>query len=440
MLTTVASILEDLLRIEGTILHKAAIAGLLPATAAALLWHYWDDSAKGDDNKEVGGFMAGWIIYTVTLGFLIVVRSNQAVAHYEQGADSLENLVSGWYAAISTLFSCCSQDGKRTADVKRFHQLVIRLASLLTASAFQSLCEFEEGRLEIIDMRGVSKESLRHLQNSDHRIEVVLHWIQRLVTESVQNGVIAAPHPVVAGALHELHAGLKVFSTARRMKTIKFPHGYSQLTVTLLFIHWIVTPVFVSQYVTSLYFAALAAFGGTGCVWALYLMAMEIDDPFSALPIETFQRNFNAMLLNLMHPLTHSVPPFESNSGYALITSKQGIGLSDQMREELQEQLEQRKEAYLARSPHQRFHAKDHVADYGLAKPQEITPQVKMNLEADFAEESSRYSPRLLGAEALVDSPKEDRALTGDVAIVVQDTPQRDPAKKKPKKQKPAIT
>mmetsp|Transcript_96630 Transcript_96630/g.171846 ORF Transcript_96630/g.171846 Transcript_96630/m.171846 type:complete len:447 (+) Transcript_96630:63-1403(+) len=443
MLNTVAAILEDLLRAESTVLPKSALVGLLSAGAAALLWHYWDDDAKGEDNKEVSGFLTGWSTFTFSLAFLIVFRSNQAYARYEQGTESLKICLSGWYTAISALFSCCSQETRHAADVKRFQQLLVRLASLLSASAFQSICGYEEGRLELVDMRGVSKESLRHLQSSDHRIEVILQWIQRLVTESVQKGALSAPSPLIGGALHELSAGFKVFSSARKVKDIKFPSAYTQVIVTLLVIHFTVTPVFVSQYVSTIYFAALSAFGSTGCVWALYLVSMEVDNPFADLPMETFQRDFNAMLLNLMHPLTHSVPPFESNSGHALVISKNGIGLPEQMREELKEQLEQRKEAYLARSPHHRFHPKDHVPEYGLAKPEESPRKAKTKPEEELPMESSqRTSPRLLGAESLADSPMETKALTGDVqqfdvSVAVQDPPQRD-SKKKQKKAKPA--
>eukprot|EP00448_Togula_jolla_P037327 CAMPEP_0170642944 /NCGR_PEP_ID=MMETSP0224-20130122/41606_1 /TAXON_ID=285029 /ORGANISM="Togula jolla, Strain CCCM 725" /LENGTH=71 /DNA_ID=CAMNT_0010973707 /DNA_START=454 /DNA_END=666 /DNA_ORIENTATION=- len=64
-----------------------------------------------------------------------------------------------------------------------------------------------------------------YLLNSDHKVEILVHWIQVTIVQGTNSGVLAPPAVQV---LTTLSSGVVIIMNARKINELPFPHGYSQ--------------------------------------------------------------------------------------------------------------------------------------------------------------------------------------------------------------------
>eukprot|EP00931_Biecheleriopsis_adriatica_P058389 TRINITY_DN34741_c0_g1_i3.p1 TRINITY_DN34741_c0_g1~~TRINITY_DN34741_c0_g1_i3.p1 ORF type:complete len:482 (+),score=65.03 TRINITY_DN34741_c0_g1_i3:67-1512(+) len=306
---------KNVCRCYGSVLPAASAVAVPSAALAIVLWYVMHPDDKGGDNPQVQGFMTIWSGYTLSLGFLIVFRGNQAYSRFWEGASKVHDIRGKLYNCSSSLIAYCSSKPEMRDKVVRFQGVLVRLMSLLHGSALQQICELKDNTVELICLDGMDGESLEHLRTCRDRCEVVMQWIQRLVVDGMEQQVLNVPPPILTRSFQELSGGVVDINSVRKIKDIEFPFPYTQMMLVMLIIYSVVTPVLASQLVTAPWWAAIASFFVGAGLWALYFIAVEIDQPFgddpNDLPILVMQEAFNQSLMCLLDSRTQNVPHFE---------------------------------------------------------------------------------------------------------------------------------
>eukprot|EP00930_Biecheleria_cincta_P075812 TRINITY_DN6300_c0_g1_i2.p1 TRINITY_DN6300_c0_g1~~TRINITY_DN6300_c0_g1_i2.p1 ORF type:complete len:469 (+),score=72.32 TRINITY_DN6300_c0_g1_i2:140-1546(+) len=259
-----------------------------------------------------------WSGYTTVLGFLIVFRNNQAYSRFWEGAERIMHIRSEWINAASCLMAFSSREEQKTPRVQEFQQLIVRLMSLLHCHALHQLSDFQDGEdvLPVLDLQGVERQHLQFLQTCEgNRAEVVLQWIQRLIVEAHEDGLLIIAPPILSRIFQELGNGIKNLNACSKIADIPFPFPYAQMITAMLCFHWVVTPCIAASMLSSGGIAACMSFLVTSGLWALQYISLEIDQPFgddaNDLPVLNFQKRFNCDLLLLLEPLSQTPPTFD---------------------------------------------------------------------------------------------------------------------------------
>lgn len=304
----------SLTRYRGSVFPKA-FAWALPNAVCIVLLHYFEIDIKENWNDyNVEGVKEVWASYTFILGFLLVFRSSQAYSRYWDGAKLIFQVRGAWFTAVSSLMAFCSSKAEMRSEVLKFQLLLSRLASMLYCTALQQVADLADDAFEILDTTGFDAESIGYLQHANNRCEIIMQWIQKLVIQGQETGVLSAPAPILSRAFQELGRGTLNLDNVRIISDIPFPFPYAQMTTLMAIAQWIMTVALAVHEVDS---AALAAIGGfcvTFAIWCLVYIALELDQPFgddhNDLPLVLLQQDFNRSLLDLLHPLAQSLPNY----------------------------------------------------------------------------------------------------------------------------------
>ncbi|CAE8632590.1 unnamed protein product, partial [Polarella glacialis] len=259
-----------------------------------------------------------WSSYSFVLGFVMVFRNNQAYSRFWEGTSLTKQMKGQWYVAFSNIFAFCSRDDSKKADVARFQSVLVRLASLLHCSALHHICDLEDNRLEIINSDEMDPKSMEFLRGCANPQEVVTNWIQRLIVQADEAGIINISPPLLSRVFQEIGDGLTSLNNASKIKDFQFPFPYAQMISCMLFVHWLFTPIVAAHQIGSSAWAGAMSFCVAMSFWSLFYIALEIDQPFGEdandLPIHKMQQDWNNSLLTLLLPCSQVVPTFEIRS------------------------------------------------------------------------------------------------------------------------------
>mmetsp|Transcript_29261 Transcript_29261/g.51214 ORF Transcript_29261/g.51214 Transcript_29261/m.51214 type:complete len:376 (-) Transcript_29261:143-1270(-) len=315
----------DLFRITGSVVPKALFWSLPSSAIAAGLWFYF----RGDDegsSKPVSRVYNG---YSFILGFMIVFRMQQGYTRFWEAATLTNELRSEWLDCVQNLFAFTSNAKEKQAEVEKFQHLVIRLISMLHRSALERLNLNEKTVFPIIDNSGIGSAELEFLGANTDRCEIMYSWLLKIIMSNMKSGVIAIPPPVLGRAFQELGTGMAKLHNVMKITTIPIPFPYVQMSSFLLLFHWVLTPIIASLIMKNHKWAACLAFMGVFCLWAIYYIAAEIEQPFgthkNCLPCFDMQEELNRILIVLLDPQSQEPPEFnleeqKANSGGELKT------------------------------------------------------------------------------------------------------------------------
>jgi len=321
--------LKTIFRLNGSVLPYGALFALPGAIATGILHATWNPDLKGTDNIEVARFGDVWTAYTFSLGFLVVFRNNQAYNRFWEGASKVHEIRAELFSCASTLMAYCSSKEEMQEEVANFQELLIRLVSLLFATCMSEISTDDdeidpEEMMQVIDLTGIDRQSLDHMQHSPSRCEVIIQWITRLMIESLHNHIIDVPPPILNRSTTDLASAIVDIYRVRKIKEVPFPFPYSQMVLLMLAVYSLVTPILASQLIDSLSMAVVASFCVQTAFWSLYQIADEIDQPFGTdpndLPMHDMQMDFNKSLLHLIQPATQRVPSFVRPSSAMRLT------------------------------------------------------------------------------------------------------------------------
>mmetsp|Transcript_112983 Transcript_112983/g.243392 ORF Transcript_112983/g.243392 Transcript_112983/m.243392 type:complete len:485 (-) Transcript_112983:46-1500(-) len=295
-------------RSSGSVIPQA----LVWAVPSAIFAGYLHLDGYGDVRIEGVGEL--WSGYTFILGFLLVFRNNQAYSRFWEGATLIQQVRGEWFNAVSSLIAFCSKRPEKREEVEVFQHLLVRLMSMLYCAALQQVAVLDDNNFDIIDNEGMDTDSLLFLAESNDRCEIILQWIQRLVVDAQESGVISVAPPILSRSFQELSRGIVNLNNVRKIKEIPFPFPYAQASTVMLLVHWIITPIFASQYIASWWSAAIVSLVVSCAFWAISYIAQEIEQPFGEdpndLPMAEMQSDMNRSLRVLLQPLAQHPPRF----------------------------------------------------------------------------------------------------------------------------------
>lgn len=286
-----ANLLHRLCQSRGSVFPVALMAALPSAMLSALLklLVISDPTSSAftwlSNKTSVLNDSAAWNGFSVMVGFLVVFRTSQAHSRFWEACKAVQRMQVEWYNLCSQLIAFCAVSKVDKVRVWDFQQLIVHLFSVLDAVAFAEISDSAGGDGELdaltFDLIGpIDQDSLEAIRRSDARTALVYQWIQKLVIENIDAGVIGAPAPLVAAALSRGSSGLVAFGDALTVSSVPFPFPYAQVCDTLLMLHWLVVPFLVSTWASTPYWAAIFSFVQVFILWSLNFIAVEIENPF----------------------------------------------------------------------------------------------------------------------------------------------------------------
>jgi len=282
-----------------------------------------------DHPKSIMMDNAVWSGFTFLVGFLIVFRTSQAY----DGCTSTHMMRAEWFDAVSAIVAFCKFSSAKKESIVSFQKSLVTLFSLLHALALAELEDSNSDDLsdivafdyDIAGVENIDDQSLRAIKESDSKVELVYQWIQQMLVENIATGVLSIPAPILSRVFQEIANGMVQFHEALKISTIPFPFPYAQTCDTLLLMHWLVTPIVISQWVSRPEGAFIFTFMQVFVVWSLRSIATEIENPFGLdandIDSKAMQLELNRNLLMLLEPSTQRTPvlPATPAHGKALV-------------------------------------------------------------------------------------------------------------------------
>eukprot|EP00747_Dinoflagellata_sp_TGD_P123272 gnl/TRDRNA2_/TRDRNA2_173787_c0_seq1.p1 gnl/TRDRNA2_/TRDRNA2_173787_c0~~gnl/TRDRNA2_/TRDRNA2_173787_c0_seq1.p1 ORF type:complete len:516 (-),score=60.44 gnl/TRDRNA2_/TRDRNA2_173787_c0_seq1:62-1609(-) len=282
-------------------------------------------------NDILGFFQMNSAAYAQLCGlltFLIVFRTSQAYSRYVAGGTLVHQMMGEWFDSASSLISFCRCSKVDKSRVQAFKHTLIRLFSLMHACGIDQLGRDTTDqsaallKIDVIDLPGLNPESLAAVMQVDCKVELIMHWIQCLVLENLSAGVIAAPPPICGRAFQELSNGAVKLHDATKFSHLPFPFPYSQATIWLLIVHWIITPFVICGWTENIVLAGLISFIMVLQLWSLYAISNQLENPFGGDEIDVdmveMQHEMNKRLLLLVQPGAMDLPVLTDSANMSL--------------------------------------------------------------------------------------------------------------------------
>lgn len=271
---------------------------------------------------------------TLLVIFISAFRITKAYNKFWDGCGYVYNINGDLFDAAADLVAftrCAKASTKRVYD---FHQLLIRLLSLLHALICADLdkgaqrTSAEGSKLpmaynfELIDISAVDQESLDSLLDTSHKVELVFQWIQNIVIEGWNDGVFGVPAPIMARAFEDMGSAMVHFHEAQKITEVPFPFPYMMALQILLVWHWMLTPLVTAQWSDYEYWVFAFCLAGTFSLWFFVGLAMELDMPFNltrnSIDMRYMQKLMNHRLLTLIGTFKKDDPVLSSAADFSL--------------------------------------------------------------------------------------------------------------------------
>lgn len=268
---------------------------------------------------------AAWSGFNVVVGFLVIFRTSQSYSRYVDGLKAVFRMRTEWFDACAALLAFCKFSKASDEAIWTFQHTVIRLFSMLHALALGEIedCNSEDVddvaafKFEIIDAEGIDFESLSNVRYCDTKVELVFQWIQQLIVENIETGVMTIPGPLLTRVFQEIANGMVAVNDAIRISSVPFPFPYAQSGDLTLLVHWVMCPIVTAQWTSSAFWAFVFTFIQVFFFWSLNWIAVEIENPFGEdandMDAESLQSEMNQHLLLLIKGSTRRTPRLSAN-------------------------------------------------------------------------------------------------------------------------------
>lgn len=325
--------LAFIMRADGSTLPKAA-AFAMPSVMLAMMSRYFIMNSEYGKGVLLLGQSVVWTVVFFVLGTLIGFRCNKAYARFWEGCTLVQAMSAEWFEACSNLIAFSKMQmlknppgsekfQEKMCKVRDFQFRLIRLMSLLHGMALRQIGGNDGEEFEVLDIFGLDDESLDYLTNACsafeiNRVEVLLHWIQVLITDSISSEVLIVPPPILTRAYQTLSRGMVNLHNVRKIADIPFPFPLSQMVIVLLLIQSIVTPVLVSCLIHHYVWCAVITFLPIMGMWSLVFICGQLEQPFGTdandLPLSMQQFDFNNSLVMLVDERAMEPPKLKAEA------------------------------------------------------------------------------------------------------------------------------
>lgn len=220
-----------------------------------------------------------------------------------------------WFNAYSSLLAFTNADPDKKVEVFAFQHKLVRLFSLLYASALEQVTTIDDAVLEIVELEGFELESLSALKSAHDKCEVVLQWIQKQIVQSAGADVVKVAPPILSRVYNQLGNGIVNLNNAKKITDFPIPFPLAQMVVFMLVCHWMMTVITCIVYVKSMWTATAICYLTVFSFWTINFISMELEMPFgddaNDLPLHDMQRDFNKSLVDLLKPSLAHLPAYE---------------------------------------------------------------------------------------------------------------------------------
>lgn len=303
--------------LKASVFPKASLISVAPCCVAGLLTFLKLEANWQRYTTAVLTNNGVWSSFMSLLGFLIVFRTSQAYNRFWEGCSNVMTMKGEWFDACAALVAFCKSSKASQEAIWRFQNILIRLFSMLHAAALAEVdVDDHDGQdafdFELIDALGIDARSIDAVRRSHVKVELIYTWIQQLVVENMEAGVLDIPAPILTRAFQELGSGKVALEQAMKIALVPFPFAYSQTCFCLLCLHWIFVPIVVSNWMTSTPWAILMTYMQVFTLWTLNFIAIELEEPFGMdwqdIDRRELQADFNRSVTILVTPQAMRTP------------------------------------------------------------------------------------------------------------------------------------
>eukprot|EP00439_Symbiodinium_sp_Y106_P060765 s1143_g9.t1 len=242
-----------------------------------------DDDDTGVDMQDQDTINTAWGIlgiFSTCMFFVLNFRSQIAYNRWWEGGTLLQQTRGEWFNCFSSLVAFTNPAPELACKVEEFQHLLVRLMSLLFCCALQQVSPDRDRPFEVLSPAGIDPASLSMLSKSKDKVEVILQWLQRLITLSMQDSIIVVAPPVVTRAYQELSRGIVNLQNARKIAEFPFPFPLAQVSMAMLCLHWALVPVLCSMLLGRV-LAACVSFIVICFLWAQNFIALQLESPMN---------------------------------------------------------------------------------------------------------------------------------------------------------------
>eukprot|EP00927_Polykrikos_kofoidii_P071890 TRINITY_DN6808_c1_g1_i1.p1 TRINITY_DN6808_c1_g1~~TRINITY_DN6808_c1_g1_i1.p1 ORF type:complete len:648 (-),score=75.50 TRINITY_DN6808_c1_g1_i1:83-2026(-) len=330
--------------LEGSTIPKAFLFSLpaaLMSFAWRLLFDYYPTSATLRPFMNIDSTLA-WSGLVLVLSMMLGFRTNKAYARFWEGTTLVQQMRAEWFEACNNLtafsnFTVVKNPGDRMVKerVVRFQYTLIRLVSLMHAAALRQVTGGDGEEFDVLDVQGLDDESMDYLSvecaiHEINRVEVLLHWVQVLITEGIATGVLVVPPPILTRSYQTLSRGMVNLHNVRKLADVPFPFPLSQLIIVLLLFQTALTPILVAAVIKSLVGAPIVTFLPLFGMWSVTFISGELEQPFGQdpndLPLTELQFEMNNSLLMLLDERAQTHPVLKEGSTLDVMALRSSLG------------------------------------------------------------------------------------------------------------------
>jgi len=297
---------------KGSVFPQACWYAFLTAFASGLLKYLDEAFLSFTESMQLNGAVFSGL--TFTLSCILVFRTSQCYGRFCGCASSITGMRCELHEAAVCLVSFSRVSKLPDQKVNRFVHQTLRLFSLLHACALEAISEVAHKEFPIIDLDGLDQPHIEFLSRVPprSRVNVVYQWINSLLVDGIQDGMIDVPAPICTRIFQQLEKSKQEYSNLSQMMCIPFPFPYVQAAKVLVILYGVLTAFVMTFWGRVYWHAFLFTFISTMGPYSIEITASELENPFGEdpndLPCQEFQEDMNDSLLLLLQPLAYAVP------------------------------------------------------------------------------------------------------------------------------------
>eukprot|EP00927_Polykrikos_kofoidii_P017715 TRINITY_DN18093_c0_g1_i1.p1 TRINITY_DN18093_c0_g1~~TRINITY_DN18093_c0_g1_i1.p1 ORF type:complete len:487 (+),score=77.17 TRINITY_DN18093_c0_g1_i1:44-1504(+) len=267
------------------------------------------------------------------ISVFIAFRASQAYVRFWEGATALYRIRGNLFDVVSSLFAFSRCSKASYEEVENFRHMAVRLFSILETLLLADLAEENSGMrshissdFSVLDPTYLHEDTIRAIRQSEFPMELIIQWLQSMMVEAMNSGVIAVPPPVVSRVFHELQFAVEWFHVAKRITEVPIPFPYSFATYFVLAMNVVMLPLATANW--SSYPSMCGLLAGIQCfaLFALQFVSEEMEVPFGGdvndLNLEAGHVEYNKKLWSMLTPAMQMMPMRRDNAELIKIDSQ----------------------------------------------------------------------------------------------------------------------
>lgn len=311
-------------QLHGSVFPKACVFAV-PATLVAIVFHIMTkDVEEFKLDLTIMENSAAYSGFSFVVGFLLVFRTSQAYTRFWEGTTLMQLLRGQWVGAFSSILAFTSTSTVDQQAIEDFRHKLVRLFSLLHASALRYAATLSEDleEFEIIGVLGLDDNTINFIHDTgeDTKIYVTIQWIQQLILANLNTGILPVPAPIISRVFQDLSTGIVTLNNARKISDTPFPFPYVQIMSLMLLMHMAITPFVVVTWCTEWYWSAILTFVPVFAFWSINYIAAEIEQPFGGdcndINVADLQTTMNRSLVAMLHPQVSNTPELKMTAEF----------------------------------------------------------------------------------------------------------------------------